>query len=65
MQLSKTRRSTPNCLPRGEASPDMEYELVWLPDVLQNAGLKVATVDGWKSRRMPKGTRPLAFRLRR
>ena len=28
----------------------MIYELLWLPAVLRNAGLKVAPVDGWESR---------------
>ncbi|WP_175942830.1 N-acetylmuramoyl-L-alanine amidase [Caballeronia sp. BCC1704] len=28
----------------------MVYELLWLPAVLRNAGLKVAPVDGWESR---------------
>jgi peptidoglycan hydrolase-like protein with peptidoglycan-binding domain len=28
----------------------MQYELSWLPDTLMGAGLKVATVDGWRSR---------------
>jgi len=28
----------------------MAYSLIWLPDVLINAGLKVAPVDGWETR---------------
>ena len=28
----------------------MPYSLTWLPDVLLDAGLKVALVDGWKER---------------
>lgn len=28
----------------------MSFSLTWLPDVLESAGLKVATVDGWESR---------------
>lgn len=28
----------------------MAYALTWLPDVLMDAGLKVATVDGWETR---------------
>ncbi|KAF2394659.1 MULTISPECIES: N-acetylmuramoyl-L-alanine amidase [Pseudomonas] len=28
----------------------MSYSLIWLPDVLQSAGLKVALVDGWRDR---------------
>ena len=28
----------------------MSYSLTWLPAVLRDAGLKVATVDGWESR---------------
>ena len=28
----------------------MKYSLTWLPDVLKDAGLKVALVDGWESR---------------
>lgn len=28
----------------------MRFSLLWLPDVLKNAGLKVATVDGWEER---------------
>ena len=28
----------------------MPYSLTWLPGVLRNAGLKVATVDGWEER---------------
>lgn len=28
----------------------MTYSLVWLPEVLESAGLKVATVDGWENR---------------
>jgi peptidoglycan hydrolase-like protein with peptidoglycan-binding domain len=28
----------------------MTFSLVWLPDVLKSAGLKVATVDGWEAR---------------
>jgi len=27
--------------------------LEWLPEVLENAGLKVATVDGWEGRSRP------------
>lgn len=28
----------------------MPFSLIWLPDVLKNAGLKVSTVDGWENR---------------
>jgi peptidoglycan hydrolase-like protein with peptidoglycan-binding domain len=28
----------------------MSFSLLWLPDVLQDAGLKVATIDGWEDR---------------
>jgi peptidoglycan hydrolase-like protein with peptidoglycan-binding domain len=28
----------------------MAYSLIWLPDVLKDAGLKVAIIDGWESR---------------
>lgn len=28
----------------------MPYSLTWLPAVLRNAGLKVATIDGWENR---------------
>jgi N-acetyl-anhydromuramyl-L-alanine amidase AmpD len=28
----------------------MAFSLIWLPDVLEKAGLKVATVDGWETR---------------
>lgn len=28
----------------------MPHSLIWLPDVLRNAGLKVALVDGWQNR---------------
>src|SRR5215470_2933119 len=28
----------------------MTFSLIWLPDVLGAAGLKVATVDGWEAR---------------
>ena len=28
----------------------MAFSLVWLPDVLERAGLKVALVDGWETR---------------
>lgn len=28
----------------------MSYSLIWLPDVLEAAGLKVALVDGWENR---------------
>lgn len=28
----------------------MSYSLIWLPSILKNAGLKVATVDGWETR---------------
>ena len=28
----------------------MAFSLIWLPEVLKNAGLKVATVDGWETR---------------
>jgi len=28
----------------------MPFSLIWLPDVLEDAGLKVALVDGWKDR---------------
>lgn len=28
----------------------MAFSLTWLPDVLKSAGLKVATIDGWKDR---------------
>jgi len=28
----------------------MAYSLIWLPDVLESAGLKVARVDGWEAR---------------
>lgn len=28
----------------------MSYSLIWLPDVLKNAGLKVALVSGWQNR---------------
>jgi len=38
------------CRRRKEALPDMTYSLTWLPDVLKQAGLKVAKVDGWEER---------------
>src|SRR5688572_8434911 len=28
----------------------MRYSLLWLPEVLEKAGLKVATVEGWEER---------------
>jgi peptidoglycan hydrolase-like protein with peptidoglycan-binding domain len=28
----------------------MTYSLIWLPDVLKNAGLKISLVDGWQTR---------------
>src|SRR5262245_1953726 len=28
----------------------MNYSLIWLPEVLEQAGLKVARVDGWERR---------------
>jgi hypothetical protein len=28
----------------------MPYSLIWLPEILKNAGLKVAPVDGWEDR---------------
>jgi peptidoglycan hydrolase-like protein with peptidoglycan-binding domain len=28
----------------------MPHSLIWLPDVLKNAGLKVATIEGWQDR---------------
>ncbi len=31
-------------------SVDMAFSLIWLPKVLKDAGLKVAEVDGWKTR---------------
>jgi hypothetical protein len=36
--------------PRKEEWPDMAFSLIWLPQVLKDAGLKVATVDGWENR---------------
>ncbi|MDB4882772.1 MAG: Peptidoglycan-binding domain 1 protein [Gemmatimonadetes bacterium] len=36
--------------PHSEASPDMSNRLLWLPDALRGAGLKVALVDGWQER---------------
>lgn len=32
------------------ALPDMAWSLIWLPEVLKRAGLKVALVDGWENR---------------
>ena len=34
-------------------------QLEWLPDVLEQAGLKVATVDGWKERGRPGSFGPV------
>ena len=28
----------------------MPNSLIWLPDILKNAGLKVSLVDGWENR---------------
>ena len=39
-----------DCLPRAGELPEMAFSLVWLHDVLLDAGLKVAPVDGWESR---------------
>lgn len=39
-----------NYLPPKEGWPDMAHSLIWLPDVLKNAGLRVAPVDGWENR---------------
>jgi peptidoglycan hydrolase-like protein with peptidoglycan-binding domain len=40
------------CLPQREAlkKDNMPYSLIWLPQVLKDAGLKVALVDGWEDR---------------
>src|SRR5262249_4020644 len=38
------------CLPPKEVWLDMANSLIWLPDVLKAAGLKVALVDGWHDR---------------
>jgi hypothetical protein len=35
---------------RKEEERNMPYSLIWLPQVLKNAGLKVALVDGWEDR---------------
>jgi peptidoglycan hydrolase-like protein with peptidoglycan-binding domain len=37
-------------LNRKEAWPDMAFSLIWLPSVLEAAGLKVALVEGWETR---------------
>src|SRR3954465_13432404 len=47
---STTRRRTRICRRPREASPDMPLSLIWLPHVLKEAGLKVATVDGGEER---------------
>jgi hypothetical protein len=39
-----------NSLRPKEEWPDMAYSLTWLRQVLQDAGLKVAPVDGWEDR---------------
>jgi peptidoglycan hydrolase-like protein with peptidoglycan-binding domain len=38
------------CPPRKEELPDVPFKLTWLATELRNAGLKVATVDGWETR---------------
>src|SRR4051812_24093850 len=35
---------------RQEVLANMTFSLVWLPDVLESAGLKIAPVDGWETR---------------
>jgi peptidoglycan hydrolase-like protein with peptidoglycan-binding domain len=37
-------------LPPKEDLPNMAFSLIWLPQVLKEAGLKVALVDGWENR---------------
>jgi peptidoglycan hydrolase-like protein with peptidoglycan-binding domain len=39
-----------NCLKPKEVLVNMAFSLTWLPDVLLEAGLKVAPVDGWEFR---------------
>lgn len=39
-----------NSLPLKEEWADMAFSLIWLPQVLRDAGLKVALVDGWETR---------------
>jgi peptidoglycan hydrolase-like protein with peptidoglycan-binding domain len=48
--LSKIQPQMKICPPRKEVWPDMPNSLIWLPDVLKAAGLKVAQVDGWQDR---------------
>ena len=33
----------------------MTFSLIWLPQVLENAGLKVAEVPGWRTRGRARG----------
>src|SRR5437667_755722 len=45
-----SRPATMSCrLPQGDLG-DMAFSLTWLPEVLENAGLKVAEQPGWRMR---------------
>src|SRR4051794_10090300 len=39
-----------NYHPQQEVWPDMPFSLIWLPEVLRLAGLKVSEVPGWRDR---------------
>ncbi|MFN0088000.1 MAG: N-acetylmuramoyl-L-alanine amidase [Blastocatellia bacterium] len=45
-----TQRQTKICQRRKEVSLNMPHSLIWLPDVLKSAGLKVSLVNGWENR---------------
>src|SRR5687768_11238119 len=45
-----TSPTTRSFQPRAEASPRVSPRLMWLPDVLHGAGLKVSLVPGWETR---------------
>lgn len=38
------------CRRRKAGWPEVAFSLIWLPQVLEDAGLKVAMVDGWETR---------------
>src|SRR5256885_4462557 len=45
-----SRPGTMSCRRPQVESRDMAFSLTWLPEVLENAGLKVAEQPGWRTR---------------
>src|SRR5690349_2936199 len=49
-QAPRRRRLMKSCLLLSGECSDMAFSLTWLPEVLENAGLKVAEQPGWRTR---------------